>query len=115
MKLLFDQNISHRIINKLDPVFTGSGHVKSEGLVNASDLEIWEFAKENEFIIVTHDSDFNDIVLLKGFPPKIIWFQTGNLKTDDLANILNNHINELTDFNNNEELGCFTISQFKII
>ncbi len=51
--------------------------------MNASDIEIWEFAKMNHFIIVTQDSDFNDLYLLKGFPPKILWFQTSNLRTDD--------------------------------
>jgi predicted nuclease of predicted toxin-antitoxin system len=115
MKLLFDQNISYRIIKKLDPFFAGSSHVKSEGLVNATDLEIWEFAKENQFVLVTLDSDFNDIFLLKGYPPKILWFQTGNLKTDELAKILNNQINDLTDFINSTDLGCFSYSQFKVL
>jgi predicted nuclease of predicted toxin-antitoxin system len=83
MKLLFDQNISYRILKKLSDFYSGSSHVKSEGLMNASDIEIWEFAKMNHFIIVTQDSDFNDLYLLKGFPPKILWFQTSNLRTDD--------------------------------
>jgi predicted nuclease of predicted toxin-antitoxin system len=73
MKLLFDQNISFRILNILPVSFFDSSHVKEEGLINSSDLEIWEYAKHNEFTIVSQVSDFNDINLLKGFPPKIIW------------------------------------------
>jgi len=42
MKLLFDQNISFRILKKLSDFFADSSHVKTEGLINASDLEIWE-------------------------------------------------------------------------
>ncbi len=34
MKLLFDQNISYRIIKLLSHEFSGSSHVKKEGLVN---------------------------------------------------------------------------------
>ena len=114
MKLLFDQNISYRILKKLPDVYSGSSHVKSEGLMNASDLEIWEYAKLHQFIIVTQDSDFNDLFLLKGFPPKILWFQTSNLRTDDLALILKNQQNDIIDFIDNDELGCLELSRIKI-
>jgi len=45
MKFMFDQNISHRILDKFPEQFKESTSVKKEGLVNASDLTIWEFAK----------------------------------------------------------------------
>ncbi len=109
MKLLFDQNISYRVLKKLPEDFAGSSHVKTEGLTNATDIEIWEFAKFHQFIIVTQDSDFNDLYLLKGFPPKILWIQTGNLKTDELVLILNSNLKELKTFSLNEELGCLEI------
>lgn len=115
MKLLFDQNISFRILKKLLEVYSGSSHVKTEGLMNASDIEIWEYAKNHRFIIVTQDSDFNDLYLLKGFPPKVLWFQTGNLRTDELALILDKRQNEIFDFISSSELGCFEISRLKSI
>jgi len=55
MKLLFDQNISFRILKKLSEAYSGSSHIKTEGLMNAPDLEIWEYAKNQHFIIVTQD------------------------------------------------------------
>ena len=113
MKLLFDQNISFRILKKLPEIFQGSSHVIAEGFMNSPDFEIWEFAKLHHFIIVTQDSDFNDIYLLKGFPPKILWFQTGNLQTSELALILKNRQNELIEFSTNDELGCLEITRFK--
>ena len=58
MKLLFDQNISFRIIKQLERVFPGSKQVKELGLENTSDIEIWEYAKINNFVIVTFDADF---------------------------------------------------------
>lgn len=111
MKLLFDQNISYRILKKLPEELEGSSHVKNEGLMNSPDFEIWEYAKLHHFIIVTQDSDFNDLYLLKGFPPKILWFQTGNLRTEDLAIILKIKLNELIAFSANIELGCMEISR----
>lgn len=111
MKLLFDQNISYRILKKLSEAYLGSSHVKTEGLSNSSDLEIWEYARNNQYILVTQDSDFNDIYLLKGFPPKIVWIQFGNLQTNQLAALLNNSQRNLLDFEVNEELGCLNLWQ----
>ena len=114
MKLLFDQNISSRILKKISEAYSDSSHVKLEGLKNASDSKIWDHANLHHFIIVTQASDFNDIFLLKGFPPKILWFRTGNLSTDDLAYILKNQQNEIQDFVENNELGCLEFSRIKI-
>jgi len=58
MKLLFDQNISYRIIKHLGKYFPESKHISQLGLVNFSDMEIWDFARKNEYIIVTFDADF---------------------------------------------------------
>lgn len=109
MKLLFDQNISYRIIKILPDKFNGSSHVKMDGLINAPDREIWEFAKNNEYTIVTQDSDFNDLNSLFGFPPKIIWIRTGNLKTIALLNILLEYSEELEGFINDSNYGCFEV------
>lgn len=109
MKFLFDQNISHRILQFLPEVFDGSSHVKLEGLVNSPDKKIWEFAKKKHFIIVTQDSDFNELNSLYGFPPKIIWIRTGNLKTQRIIEILIQSYNEIVSFSGNENLGCFEI------
>ena len=67
MKLLFDHNISYRILKKLPVGYAESRHVKTGGLMNSSDLEVWEYARQYQFIIVTQDSDFNDIYLIQGF------------------------------------------------
>lgn len=79
MKLLFDQNISHRILKFLTPGFSNCTSIKDEGLINYNDKKIWDFAKVNDFSIVTLDLDFNDLNSLFGYPPKIIWLRTKNL------------------------------------
>jgi len=65
-------NTSYRIIKQLPEVYQGSAHVTSENLTNATDNEIWAYAKKNDFIIVTFDADFADISTVKGYPPKVI-------------------------------------------
>ncbi|MDI9522815.1 MAG: DUF5615 family PIN-like protein, partial [Bacteroidota bacterium] len=83
--------------------------VKQEKLMNVTDLEIWNFAKKNDFIIVTQDSDFNDLNSLYGFPRKIIWIRTGNLKIPEIAAVLNNYREDIEVFVNDENYGCFEI------
>lgn len=112
MKLLFDQNISFRILNKLPEFFLDSSHVSKENLINSSDLEIWEFAKRKGFTIITKDSDFNDLTNFYGMPPKVIWLRTGNIGTDEILSILINHKIEIEDFINSMESS--TLQLFKI-
>jgi predicted nuclease of predicted toxin-antitoxin system len=113
MRFLFDQNISHRILKIIANQFPESTTVKKEGLINAPDKEIWEFAKLNDFIIVTQDADFDDLNSLYGFPPKIIWIRTGNLKTHAIVDILNDYSDEINHFVKNPDFGCFEIFKFK--
>ncbi|MCW1885864.1 DUF5615 family PIN-like protein [Luteolibacter flavescens] len=81
MRLLFDQNLSHRLVAALDDLFPGSQHVRLLGMAEADDLPIWEYAKANGFVIVTHDSDYADWNKLRGAPPKIVWLRCGNTST----------------------------------
>jgi predicted nuclease of predicted toxin-antitoxin system len=111
MKLLFDQNISHKIIALLPEQFALSSSVKGEGLYDCTDREIWEFAKKEGFIIVTQDSDFNDLNILYGFPPKIIWIRTGNLRTVEMLVMLVKYQDDILNFIEDNKLGCFEIVQ----
>jgi predicted nuclease of predicted toxin-antitoxin system len=98
MKLLFDQNISFRIVKKVQDSFPGSKQVSQVGLNQTSDFKIWEYAKENGFSIVTFDSDFYDLCLLKGIPPKIIWLRCGNTSTNNILQILMNEEDHILSF-----------------
>lgn len=102
MKLLFDQNISYKVKRKLQETFPESSHVSNVGLHNSTDIEIWNFAKENNFCIVTFDYDFIDFSILKGSPPKIIIIRKGNVKTDILVSILLSHKSQIFDFINKD-------------
>ena len=109
MKLLFDQNISPKIIKK----WTGLGdevqHVRFLRLEDSSDLEIFRFARLNGYSIVTFDSDFFELSLIMGFPPKIIWIRTGNLTTHSIFEILMMHKEQIFDFIKFGERGVLEI------
>ncbi len=92
--MLLDQNLSYKLEKQFHFSFEEVKHVKTLGLHNALDADIWQYAKQNDFSILTRDADFNDIGLLRGFPPKIIWLRIGNLKTAQIAQLI--HLNAAT-------------------
>jgi predicted nuclease of predicted toxin-antitoxin system len=81
VKLLFDENVSPRLVELLEDGYPGSRHVHSCGLGASADANIWEFAAKDGFTIVTRDSDFRNRSLLRGSPPKVIWLSTHNCST----------------------------------
>ena len=109
MKLLFDQNISYRIVAKLQPFFEQCKQVTQVGLANSTDAEIWQYAYNKGYAIVTFDADFYDISLLNGHPPKIIWIRTGNMPTAELAEMLIEQKDDMASFLENEGLACLEL------
>jgi predicted nuclease of predicted toxin-antitoxin system len=84
MKLLFDQNISYKLVSRLNDIFPESRQIRDCGLENSTEKQIWEFAKEKDYVIVTFDGDFYDFSLVWGHPPKIIWLRTFNQTTKNI-------------------------------
>ncbi len=78
MRLLIDQNLSHRLIADLKDVFPDALHVRLLGMAEADDLAIWDYAKAHDLVGVTQDSDYSDWNKLRGAPPKIVWLRCGN-------------------------------------
>ena len=88
MKLLFGENLSPSLERAPADLYPGSIHIQSCNLGNADDQSVWQFAKENGFIIVSKDSDFQDRSVLYGHPPKFIWLRVGNCRTGEIENLL---------------------------
>ena len=78
MQLLLDENLSRRIVPFLQNDYPNTTQVVLLGMESATDRIIREFAKDNNYVIVTRDADFFEMNLLYGQPPKIIWLKTGN-------------------------------------
>lgn len=75
MKLLLDENLSRRLVRRISDLFPGSAHVGTERLLQARDEDVWEYAKSNDFSIVTADADFYELATTLGPPPKVIWLR----------------------------------------
>ena len=89
MKLLLDENLSDRIINKIIDRCPASKHIKTLALTNSDDAVIWEYAKGNNFILVSKDADFHQRSLLyDGQPPKFIVLRIGNSPTTKIVQAL---------------------------
>jgi predicted nuclease of predicted toxin-antitoxin system len=88
LKLLLDENLSPRLVGSINDLYPGTQHVRQCGLKSTPDDEVWQYAKENGFAIVSKDSDFSDRSVLYGIPPKVIWLRIGNCTTVRAAFVL---------------------------
>lgn len=109
MKLLFDQNLSRKLVNRLGEIFPDVSHVQFHGLTDADDGEIWEFAKIQGFCIVTQDADFAERSRLYGSPPKIIWLRCGNTPTSNIEAILRAGADAIQELSDSAILDCLEL------
>jgi predicted nuclease of predicted toxin-antitoxin system len=109
LKLLFDQNLSPSLVERLQDLFPGSVHVKDVHLERAPDYLVWEYARDHSLCIVTQDADFADQVVLDGFPPKVLWLRTGNSSTKQLEATLRKHASKIREFEPDSEAGVLII------
>jgi predicted nuclease of predicted toxin-antitoxin system len=109
MKLLFDQNLSPRLCDRLADLFPGSAHIDPLGLGTADDRIVWDYARKNEYTVVTKDSDFSEIIVLLGFPPKVIWIRRGNCSTRAIEQILRDSYGAILQLEANEATGILTL------
>lgn len=106
MKLLLDENLSRRIVPFLQTAFPGSTQVALLGLESASDSEIWRYAKDNGYVIVSRDSDFQERSLVAGHPPQVIWLKIPNRSKTVVLNILLEHQAEIEQALIEQNLAC---------
>jgi predicted nuclease of predicted toxin-antitoxin system len=98
MKLLFDQNLSWRLPNQVKNLYPESQHTRNVALSHADDLEIWDYAKHNGFVIVSKDHDFQQRSLLFGHPPKVILLRVGNCVAGDILELLKSYSKSIHAF-----------------
>lgn len=102
MKLLFDQNLSRHLVGLLSDEYPDSQHVVEVSLDVATDDEIWAFAGEHGFVIVSKDSDFRQLAFLNGPPPKAVWLRLGNASTSEICAALRSNQNVMVAFSESE-------------
>jgi predicted nuclease of predicted toxin-antitoxin system len=109
MKLLLDENLSRRIVPFLQDAYPGSSQVVLEGLEQADDNAVWSYARDNGFVIVTKDSDFHELSLVRGPPPKVVWLRLGNTGKARVIRLLNESRNQIHQLLADAEIRCVEI------
>ncbi|MBB1075912.1 DUF5615 family PIN-like protein [Rhodoferax sp. 4810] len=91
MKLLLDENLSRRLLPFLQHDYPGSNHVVMLGMESASDTVVWQRAKDDGYVIVTRDADFQELSLVWGQPLQVIRLKTLNQSRSATLKVLLAH------------------------
>jgi len=110
LKLLLDENLSPRLIASIDDLFPASRHITECGLRSFPDDDVWHYAKENGFAIVSKDSDFSERSALRGSPPKVIWLRIGNCTTTRAGFLLRDAFPRIQAFLGAKEESCLVLT-----
>jgi predicted nuclease of predicted toxin-antitoxin system len=114
MRLLFDENISFRIIRKIADQYPDSESSVRLKLTGKNDTVVWNTAKAKGYSIVTFDEDYLNLSQLYGFPPKVIFIRPGNLTTEQVTDLLLRNYDAIHTFLTDltEERGCLELFDF---
>ena len=110
MKLLFDQNLSHRLVTSVSDVYPGSVHVREVGLRDADDEAVWSYAAGHGLVIVSKDMDFHQRSLVFGPPPKVVWIRLGNASTGQIETLLRTRREALLAFEQDQDAAFFAVA-----
>lgn len=98
MKLIIDQNLPRSLVALLEPHFPGTVHVKQIQFDQKDDTDLWSYAKENRFTILSKDKDFEQWTLVRGTPPKVIWLRMGNSSSSEMAALVTRELVAIKHF-----------------
>src|SRR2546430_8335047 len=104
MKLLLDENLSRKLVEPVQDLLPGSAHVTQVGLTSGTpDHEIWDYAKLNNFAIITADTDFVTMANALGYPPKVIILENCDYPTSVAARLINANATRIFEFEGNAD------------
>jgi len=115
MKLLLDENVSLKLVKFLQNDFPGSERVAFLNMQGSTDTQIWEFAKQKHYIIVSKDNDFRQRSFLVGYPPKVIWLSIGNSGINEIRKLLLGNVATIERFSNNQSEGLLVLDLAAIV
>ncbi|TAF98973.1 MAG: hypothetical protein EAZ44_10800 [Cytophagia bacterium] len=110
MKLLLDQNISFKIMKRLEGLFSEIIHVGRLGLGQTDDGMIWQFAYVNDYIVVTFDDYFEERNLISGNPIKVVKLIFNDTSTDNIAQKLLDNYENIKNFYYHNDYTCLEIT-----
>lgn len=95
MRLLFDENISPRLVPLLADLYPDSEHVDIVGYGTTDDRLDWRYAAEHGYVIATKDRDYRRLAAERGHPPKVVLIRRGNCPTAMVEALLRRHHEDL--------------------
>jgi predicted nuclease of predicted toxin-antitoxin system len=98
VKLLFDHNISHKLVARLADIFPDSSQTRLLNLSRTNDSQLWLIAKTHHFVFVSKDRDVAELAVFRGAPPKVIWLRMGNCKTAAIERTMRANVGVIEDF-----------------
>jgi len=110
VKLLFDENLSPLLPNRLKDFYPASLHVHDCGLSTSDDLAIWTYAKHNGLMIVSKDSDFQELSVLHGHPPKFVWLRVPNCSVEEIESLLRSALPAIEHFAQEQQESCLILA-----
>ena len=91
LTFLIDQNLPPYIAAWQTKEFA---HAKTVGK-SCKDNLLWQFAKEQNLIILTKDSDFSNRIIVSNPPPKVVHYRIGNMRAAELNQFIAKTWNEV--------------------
>lgn len=89
MKLLIDMNLSPRWAALLNTADIHAAHWSTLGAINAPDAEIMRFARENNYVVLTHDLDFSAILAVThGDKPSVVQIRAEDVSPEVIGNLV---------------------------
>jgi predicted nuclease of predicted toxin-antitoxin system len=98
LRLLFDQNLSRKLLPHLNTMYPGSAHVLPLGLAKSPDSDLWYYARHHGLTLVTKNTDLVDLCVLRGAPPKVLWLRIGNCTTQLVLDVIRDNEERIARF-----------------
>jgi predicted nuclease of predicted toxin-antitoxin system len=110
VRLLFDENLSRKLVQRVADLFPRASHVATEGLVQSPDAAVWEYAKSHDFTIVTADADFYELATTWGPPPKVIWLRGCDYPTAVAEQLIRSQAIRVAEFLRDKDQGVLILT-----
>jgi predicted nuclease of predicted toxin-antitoxin system len=109
MRLLFDEQLSNRLPGLLADCYPDSLHIESLDLGGAPDVIVWQTAVVHRCVLVSKDEDFHRLSVMHGAPPKVVWLRLGNCTTQDIVDLLRKHLEDVRQFDIQDEVSVLEL------
>jgi predicted nuclease of predicted toxin-antitoxin system len=109
LSLLLDENLSPRLTLRLASLFGGLTHVREVGLKQANDQEIWDWAKDNNYTVVTADADFVTMLNQSGPPPKLIHIERCDFPFGVIEELFRQNAIRISEFEKDPNAGLLIL------